>query len=85
MLSKSEFIFRVMSLINSINIRGELGSPCFRPMLDVIKSEYEERYLMQDLTTEYMEEIAFASLLLIFSETTFCQRRALSTLSNAFS
>ena len=33
-LLKSEFILSTISFTNNMNSKGELGSPCFRPILD---------------------------------------------------
>ena len=81
----SVLIFCTISFINNINIRGELGSPCFKPIWELKKPVRDDLYRIHDLTTEYIEDIACTSFVLTCSETNFCHNRLLSILSNSFS
>ena len=74
-----------MSLTNSMNNRGELGSPCFRPMLELKNSEKEELYLTHDFTVRYTDLIALTSLQLTFSVISFCHKNKRLILSKHFS
>ena len=60
----SELIFCTMSLIKSMNIRGELGSPCFKPILELRKPESVDLNRMHDLTTLYIEDVACTNFVL---------------------
>ena len=70
--------------MNSINNKGELGSPCFRPLNEVKKRDLFAWNLTHDLTIEYVERRALTNLLLTFSDNNFCHKKDLLTLSKAF-
>lgn len=74
-----------MSLMKSMNINGELGSPCFSPMCESKKPDSVVLYLMQDFTVLYIDLSALTSLELTFSDINLCHKKLLSILSNAFS
>ena len=82
MLSMSDLIFSAKSLIKSMNKSGELGSHCLRPISELKNCESEDLYLMQDLTTQYMDDKALTNLIFKCSEISFCHNRVLSVLSN---
>ena len=66
-------------------MRGELGSPCFKPILELRKPENVDLNRMHDLTTLYIEDIACTNFVLTCSLANFCHNKLLSTLSKAFS
>ena len=61
-----------------MNRRGELGSPCLRPISELKNCEWDDWYFMQDLITEYIEDIALTSLLQTLSEVNFCHNKVRS-------
>ena len=63
-----------MSFTNSINNKGELGSPCLRPIYESKNCEKDELYLMHGLTVKYIDLNAFTNLQLTFSTNSFCHK-----------
>ena len=66
---RSEF----MLLTNSMNNKGELGSPCLRPIYESKNCEKDELYLIHNLTVKYMDLYALTNLQLTLSTNNFCQ------------
>lgn len=67
MFSRSELILSTISFMNIMNMSGELGSPCFRPICELKKQDRIDLYLMHDLTSVYTDFTACTNLLLTFS------------------
>ena len=71
---RSALILLTMSLTNSINNNGELGSPCFRPIWEEKNCEKADLYRMQSFTVVYIAFIAFTNLQLMFSNKSLCHK-----------
>ena len=74
-----------MLLTKSINNKGEIGSVCFKLMLDSKKLENDDVYFTQNLTIVYIDFTALTDLQLTFSVNNLCHRNERSVLSKHFS
>ena len=78
-------MFSTISFTKSMNNKGELGSPCFRPIFDSKKLEKDDLYFTHDLTVLYIDLIALTNLQLTVSVNNFCHKNERSILSkNSF-
>ena len=64
-----------------MNNNEELGFFCLKPNCEFIVFDIRQLYFIADLTTVYIDFIAFVILELIFSVNSFCHKNNRLTLS----